>query len=341
MSTLTKNYGLTKPDINDFYDISVENANIDIIDTELKKSAEHIANKNNPHSVTKSQVGLSNVPNVSTNDQTPTYTVATSNAALSSGEKLSVAFGKIAKAVSSLISHLNDTVSHVTSAERTKWDAKVETSTLTQVGLLNNHLATTAISESFTFQDLCKKTQVTFFTNWEDNTNFPSKYGSGIILPGLDGSHRVIFYSGAVNDEKSGYLGKAYLTDGTWIVAWHKTSDNGNADTLDGFHADRFLIKGSDGTIAAIPVFSGGTTGREGGEIHLTKGPDGGLTSNVIIDVVGESLRVLAEHEGIYKSFTIDFNTMTWEHRALHTGNSVPVIISDAAPTDTTALWVS
>lgn len=56
--------------------------------------------------VTKSDVGLGNVPNVSTNDQTPTYTEASTLTALSSGEKLSIAFGKLAKAVSSLISHI-------------------------------------------------------------------------------------------------------------------------------------------------------------------------------------------------------------------------------------------
>ena len=56
--------------------------------------------------VTKSDVGLGDVPNVSTNDQTPTYTEASSLTALSSGEKLSIAFGKLAKAVSSLISHI-------------------------------------------------------------------------------------------------------------------------------------------------------------------------------------------------------------------------------------------
>ena len=66
----------------------------------------HTGNKTNPHGVTKSQVGLGNVPNVATNDQTPTYTLASGNTALTSGEKLSVAFGKIAKAISSLISHL-------------------------------------------------------------------------------------------------------------------------------------------------------------------------------------------------------------------------------------------
>lgn len=66
----------------------------------------HKADKTNPHGVTKAQVGLGNVPNVNTNDQTPTYTVPASNAGLVSGEKLGTAFGKIARAVASLIAHI-------------------------------------------------------------------------------------------------------------------------------------------------------------------------------------------------------------------------------------------
>lgn len=69
---------------------------------------EHTVDKNNPHGVTKSQVGLSNVPNVATNDQTPTYTESSNLVELTSGEKLSVAMGKIAKAVKSLISHIGN-----------------------------------------------------------------------------------------------------------------------------------------------------------------------------------------------------------------------------------------
>ena len=66
----------------------------------------HIQDASNPHKVTKEQVGLGSVPNVATNDQTPTYTMAGTLTALVSGERLSAAFGKLARAVSSLISHL-------------------------------------------------------------------------------------------------------------------------------------------------------------------------------------------------------------------------------------------
>lgn len=67
---------------------------------------EHIENTDNPHGVTKEQVGLGNVPNVSTNEQTPTYSVASELAELSSGEKLAAAFSKIAKVVKDFIKHL-------------------------------------------------------------------------------------------------------------------------------------------------------------------------------------------------------------------------------------------
>ena len=66
----------------------------------------HTGNKSNPHSVTKSQVGLGNVPNVATNNQTPTYSDTTTLVTLSSGEKISIAFAKIKLAITTLINHL-------------------------------------------------------------------------------------------------------------------------------------------------------------------------------------------------------------------------------------------
>lgn len=50
----------------------------------------------------KVDVGLGNVPNVTTNNQTPTFTQATTRGNISSGDKLSVIFGKIMKWFSDL-----------------------------------------------------------------------------------------------------------------------------------------------------------------------------------------------------------------------------------------------
>lgn len=64
----------------------------------------------NPHKLRACDIGLGNVPNVKTNDQTPTYNLPTSMAtqSLISGEALSTAFGKIARAILNLIGHLAD-----------------------------------------------------------------------------------------------------------------------------------------------------------------------------------------------------------------------------------------
>lgn len=140
MATNTENYNLTKPSNEDFYDVQVQNDNMDIIDAKLKSLSDdivtasadakkagtdaqsnlntHTSNKSNPHGVTASQVGLGKVPNVATNDQTPTYSDASTLATLVSGEKLSVAFGKIKKAITDLIAHVSksatsSTIGHV------------------------------------------------------------------------------------------------------------------------------------------------------------------------------------------------------------------------------------
>jgi len=61
---------------------------------------------------------------VDINEQTPTYTEATSLETLTSGEKIIIAFGKIKKAITEFISHLADTTKHITSSERTIWNNK-------------------------------------------------------------------------------------------------------------------------------------------------------------------------------------------------------------------------
>ena len=62
-----------------------------------KTAYDHSQITGNPHGTTASDVGLGNVPNVSTNDQEPTFTEASTRNNIASGEKLSVIFGKIQK----------------------------------------------------------------------------------------------------------------------------------------------------------------------------------------------------------------------------------------------------
>lgn len=62
-----------------------------------KTAYEHSQATGNPHGTTKANIGLSNVPNVATNDQTPTFSTAAERVNIKSGEKISVLFGKISK----------------------------------------------------------------------------------------------------------------------------------------------------------------------------------------------------------------------------------------------------
>ena len=79
----------------------------------------HITDTSNPHGVTAEQIGLDKVPNVATNDQTPTYSQNSSLSNITSGEKLSVSFGKIMKAIADLISHIsNQSNPHDVTAEQ-------------------------------------------------------------------------------------------------------------------------------------------------------------------------------------------------------------------------------
>ena len=89
----------------------------------LDEMESHLTDYNNPHKTDAEQVGLGNVPNVTTNDQTPTYAEAAELTPLTSGETLSAAFGKLAKAVTELITHLSDKFIHITDEERTSWNA--------------------------------------------------------------------------------------------------------------------------------------------------------------------------------------------------------------------------
>lgn len=94
----------------------------------------HTNNKTNPHAVTKTQVGLGNVPNLAPSDQVPTFTEATTLANIVSGEKISALFGKIKLAISKLIDHLNNRNNpHNTTAAQVGAAAKSHTHSTTDI----------------------------------------------------------------------------------------------------------------------------------------------------------------------------------------------------------------
>lgn len=191
----------------------------------------------NPHGTTKSDVGLGNVPNVATNDQTPSYTEATSLAKLSSGEKLSVAFSKISKAITDLISHIGDSVKHITSSERIAWNSAYTHSTSThapsnaQANVIEivkvNGSALTPSSKAVNVTVPTKVSQLTNDSGYkttDNNTTYSlSKSGSTITLTGSDGSKTSVSDS----DTNTTYPIAYKTIDGSFITKY-RTQTKGN-----------------------------------------------------------------------------------------------------------------
>ena len=134
----------------------------------------HVADKSNPHNVTAAQVGLGNVHNVATNDQTPTYATAKTAKAPESGEKLSVAFGKIRRAVLDLIAHIGSKDNpHGVTAEQIKAAQKSHTHSAADItsGILGITRGGTGVSDLKTLAQSISDLQVVAGT-YEGNNGY-------------------------------------------------------------------------------------------------------------------------------------------------------------------------
>ncbi|MCM1299578.1 MAG: hypothetical protein NC228_08450, partial [[Eubacterium] siraeum] len=112
----------------------------------------------------------------------PVYVQSESLAPLTSGEKLSAAFGKIAKAVTELISHLADGTRHITASERSRWNGKTAT---TFVPALSSGTKIGTITVEGNAADIyCEKNTDTVYTHpaTSGNKHIPAGGGTGQIL---------------------------------------------------------------------------------------------------------------------------------------------------------------
>lgn len=112
----------------------------------------------------------------------PVYVQSEALSPLTSGEKLSVAFGKIAKAISELISHLSDGVKHITAAERSNWNGKTAT-TFTRSLSSGTKIGTITVEGTAT-DIYCEKNTDTVYTHpvTSGNKHIPAGGTSGQIL---------------------------------------------------------------------------------------------------------------------------------------------------------------
>lgn len=198
-------------------------------------------------------------------------------------------------------------------------------------GLFEDQLRKTAISDTFTFQNLCSREMVTFFTNWTDGTNFPRKYGSGVYIPCLDSSDATIIYESA----NRFFVAHVEKADGIWTPTWDEKAskaDLANYLSLDGsvpMSGANLFVNGGTGLVRA-----------DGNQIQLraysTAKDDNNcralnLISKAYKDDVKSAVILMDVINGTPTTYTV-----------LHTGNSKKVAITDSAddvPSEMSGLW--
>ena len=196
-------------------------------DEELQNSLNvHITDTSNPHGVTAEQIGLDKVPNVATNDQTPTYSQNSSLSNITSGEKLSVSFGKIMKAIADLISHIaNQSNPHDVTAEQIGLDKVPNVATNDQTPTFTEAATRVNITSGETLSTLFGKIKkfftdlktVAFTGSYTDLSNKPTsmKNPNSLTLT-MNGS--ATNYNGALSASKSWYAPTSAGTAGYSLI---------------------------------------------------------------------------------------------------------------------------
>ena len=207
-------------------------------DEELQNSLNvHITDTSNPHGVTAEQIGLDKVPNVATNDQTPTYSQNSSLSNITSGEKLSVSFGKIMKAIADLISHIaNQSNPHDVTAEQIGLDKVPNVATNDQTPTFTEAATRVNITSGETLSTLFGKIKkfftdlktVAFTGSYTDLSNKPtSMQNPNSLTLTMNGS--ATNYNGSATASKSWYAptsggtaGYNLISNGSGAPVWQQ-----------------------------------------------------------------------------------------------------------------------
>ena len=256
----------------------------------------HTADKNNPHSVTKQQVGLGNVPNLAPSDQVPTFTEATTLANIVSGKKASTLFGKIKLAISKLIDHLNNR-------------SNPHNTTAAQVGAA-------AKSHTHNAQDINAGT----LSVLRGGTGLSSPTNGAVILGQGNSALRAYswygaLYSSGTNNPRSGTLPVAYggtgCTSLTALATALATADSGLGKIVTGSYSGtggygtnnkKSLTFSAPPKLLVVMPTSNTSTGQRGGFIAL-RGISSSRAGGIMDDVSGDWGQLY---------YTWDGNTVTW-----------------------------
>lgn len=176
-------------------------------------TAQYLRGDKTWQTLNKSAVGLGNVPNVATNNQTPTYSAASTRTNLASGETLATALGKIKKWFADL-----GTLAFKSSVSKTDLEASVQTSLGKADNALQEHqsLAAYRTAAAQDVIDAGKQATLTAGENITIVDNVISASGGG----GSGGNEMTVFTMGTATYSEV----KAAYDAGKDIVAYYAES---------------------------------------------------------------------------------------------------------------------
>lgn len=114
-------YSIYVSDLEDVTAVIDQETGVSVADFEA-----HTGDHDNPHAVTKAQVGLGLVENLAFSDNMTVFSEPQSLSVPLSGESAGTVFGKLALATRNLRQHITDAGLHVSTAERASWNGKAD-----------------------------------------------------------------------------------------------------------------------------------------------------------------------------------------------------------------------
>ncbi|MGN0506630.1 MAG: hypothetical protein ACI4FZ_08720 [Lachnospiraceae bacterium] len=270
---------------------------------------------------------------------------------INSGSKLSMLFGVVANAISSLISHLSDTVSHITSTERTNWnDANSKKHTH------SNKTTLDAITAAYTSEEKTKLSGISAGANAYTHPSYTARTGvpTANQTPAFGGSFQV---SQPVSDATGHITGmnSRTVTIPSAVATQSAAGLESAADKkkLDGIAegANAYTHPNSGataGTYRSVTVNAQGhVTGGSNPTVTVAQGGTGATTAAAALTNLGASplshTHKYAGSSSAGGSATkaigdSDGNQISTTYRKKSEGSIVA--IQEATPSDTSALWV-
>ena len=174
--------------------------------------------------------------------------------------------------------------------------SKVENSGIADAMLINH-----SIGRTMSWSELEKAKTITYFTNWDNDTQFPSLYGSGVLIPGLDEQNKFIIY---IDFKNIGYIN--IKTNLGWSGWKQLATTNAILDSLT-------VVKGN--TAAQIIPWNDGT--------HYRGYED--TSNDIYTDLItkdGVARIIKIEHGTLIKNEELAERSMLPEFKNMTTGNA-------------------